>query len=141
MNLSRWTKPASRTASRPTQLSSTLQAEALEAREVPAFLVTGAVVGSGGVVQVYDAATRQLTAGFAPYGAGFTGGVNVAVGDINGDGTADIITATATGAAHVKVFSGTDFQEIRSFIAYTGFTGGVNVAVGDVNGDGTADIV
>jgi streptogramin lyase len=75
-----------------------------------------------------------------PY-AGFVGTVSVAVGDVDGDGFADVVTGTATGASHVKAFSGRDGTEIRSFLAFPGFLGGVNVAAGDVNGDGAADIV
>ena len=40
-------------------------------------------------------------------GGGFGGGVYVAAGDVNGDGTPDIITGAATVSGHVKVFDGT----------------------------------
>lgn len=41
------------------------------------------------------------------YETNFTGGVNVAAGDVNGDGTDDLITAADTsGGPHVRVFSG-----------------------------------
>jgi hypothetical protein len=80
---------------------------------------------------------------FFAYDPGFTGGVSVAVGDVNGDGHADIITgAGAGGGPHVKVFSGANGAVLQSFFAYDpNFRGGVNVAAGDVNGDGKADIV
>ena len=84
-----------------------------------------------------------LLASFFAYDRSFTGGVNVAAGDVDGDGVADIITAAgAGGGSHVKVFSGAGGPIIRSFFAYgPTFTGGVNIAAGDVNGDGLADIV
>ncbi|MCA9070201.1 MAG: VCBS repeat-containing protein, partial [Planctomycetaceae bacterium] len=74
---------------------------------------------------------------------GFTGGVSVATGDVNGDGVLDVIAAAgAGGGPHVKVFSGTDGSEIRSFFPFPmGFTGGVFVAVADLNNDGLADII
>jgi hypothetical protein len=77
------------------------------------------------------------------YDVGFTGGVYVAVADVNHDGFADIITgAGAGGGPNVKVFSGKDGSLLTSFFAYTtSFTGGVRVAGGDVNGDGFADII
>lgn len=86
--------------------------------------------------------SARLERAFAPYGLEFKGGVSVALGDLNGDGTPDVITGAATGAAHVKVFDGATGATNASFLAFgAAFAGGVRVAVGDVNGDGTADIV
>jgi hypothetical protein len=70
----------------------------------------------------------------------------VAVGDLDGDGRAEIITGVAPGGGpHVKVFAidpaGTPI-EVRSFFAYAPtFSGGITVAAGDVDGDGRADII
>jgi hypothetical protein len=82
------------------------------------------------------------TGSFFPY-SGFTGGVRVAVGDVNGDDLADVITGAGAGAVggHVKVFDGATNAELRSFLAYPSFTGGVSVAAGDINGDDRADVI
>jgi Ca2+-binding RTX toxin-like protein len=98
--------------------------------------------GAGPHVKVFDGATQAEKQAFDPY-PGFTGGVRVAVGDVNNDGVADIITgAGAGGGPHVKVFDGRTGVEMRSFFAYPpSFAGGVYVAAGDVNGDGFADII
>jgi hypothetical protein len=66
---------------------------------------------------------------------GFRGGINVAVGDVLGDGEMEIIAAVAgNGPPNVKVFSNTG-QLLSSFMAFDGaFLGGVNVAVGNVLG-------
>lgn len=77
---------------------------------------------------------------FFAYGAGFSGGVSVAGGDVDADGYADIITGAGPGGGpHVKVFSGKTGGEIRSFYAFDStFRGGVNVATGNVSREITA---
>jgi streptogramin lyase len=109
---------------------------------VPDF-VTAPGAGGGPDIRVFDGTTGQLVREFMAYDPAFSGGVWVAVGDVNGDGFADIITgADAGGGPHVKVFSGKDGSLLASFMAYpVAFSGGVRVAAGDVNGDGFADII
>jgi hypothetical protein len=104
------------------------------------------ITGTGGTtpphVKRFAGASGTETASFLPYGGGFTDGVRVASGDVNADGTADIITGVGEGAAsHVKAFSGVDQSELRSFFAYgPSFMGGVYVATGDIDGDGYSDL-
>jgi subtilisin-like proprotein convertase family protein len=106
-------------------------------------IVTAPGPGGGPDIRVFDGATGQKIDEFMAYSPFFTGGVFVAVADVNGDGFADIITAAgAGGGPEVKVFSGKDGHIIWDFMAYSPFfNGGVSVAAGDVNGDGFADIV
>jgi uncharacterized protein YkwD len=106
-------------------------------------VVVSAGAGGGPEVAVIDGKTGVMTRSFFAYAQSWTGGVNIAVGDVNGDGKADIIVgAGAGGGPHVQVFSGADNHIIYSFYAYeSSYHGGVNVAAGDVNGDGRADIV
>jgi hypothetical protein len=108
-----------------------------------ADIVTGVDEGAAPHVKVFSGATGTEIRSFFAYPVGFTGGVRVATGDINGDGLVDIITGTGPGSGpHVKVFDGRTGAELKSFFAYpAGFTGGVYVAAGDVNGDGVADII
>jgi len=108
-------------------------------------IVTASGPGVPGAVRVFgitvEGGIAQLNLIF-PYGPRWLGGISVAVGDVNGDGRADIITgAGAGGGPHVRVFE-PDGAGLASFFAYSpSFRGGVEVAAGDVNGDGRADIV
>src|SRR4029077_17636321 len=106
-----------------------------------ADIITGTGAGAtGGHVKGFDGFTNAEIRSFFAF-PGFAGGVCVAGGDVNGDGSADIIVGTDVGSSQVKVFDGVTNGEIRSFLAYPGFTGGVRVGSGDINGDGAADII
>jgi hypothetical protein len=104
-----------------------------------------AAPGRGGppIVIALDGNTGTLVRAFFAYPPGFADGVNVAVGDVNGDGFDDIIVAPELrGATFVRVFSGQDSSLLTQFVAYTPlFNGGVRVAAADFNLDGRAEIV
>lgn len=110
-------------------------------------IITSPGFGGGPHVRVFDGKTGEPLPGtigsFMAYDLSFTGGVFVASADFDGDGYDDVVTgADSGGGPHVKVFSGFNGDEIRSFFAYNPvFTGGVRVAAGDLNGDLVPDIV
>jgi hypothetical protein len=106
-------------------------------------IVTAPGAGGAPLVKVFDGETGRLVSSFMAFSSSFTGGVRVAVGDVNGDGIPDIIVgAGAGGGPQIHVYDGTDRHLLFSFLAYrSSFNGGVFVAAGDVNGDGTADII
>ncbi len=108
-----------------------------------ADVVTAPGIGIPGLVKVFDGTTGLQISQFQPYEDAFTGGVYVALGDIDGDGKDDIVTGTGFGGGpRVQVFRGGSFDSIVNFFPYEdSFRGGVLVAAGDVNGDGRADIV
>ncbi len=83
-----------------------------------------------------------MLASFLAYDASFLGGVNVAPGDVNGDGRDDIIVGPqANGPAHIRAFTA-DGQLLVSFYAFApSFVSGAKVASADVNHDGRAEIV
>jgi hypothetical protein len=123
-------------------------------------IVTGTGPGGPPVVYVFSGAIStvapngrlypNLLASFMAYDARFRGGVSVAVADVTGDGTKDIITGAGPGGGpHVRVFQAASstigplsISEYASFYAYNpAFLGGVRVAAGDLDGNGVAEIL
>ncbi len=96
-------------------------------------------------VSVYDGATGTLLKSLTPFESSFTGGLFVAVADLNNDGFADlVISPDQGGGPRVQILSGKTFAPlIPDFfgIADTSFRGGARPAFADVNGDGTPDLI
>jgi hypothetical protein len=110
-------------------------------------------LGETPLVKVYNALTGVLITQFMAQSTSYTSGIMLAVGDVNGDGRPDIITAPSQGAANVNVYinngSSTNAftnwsastPTIKAFSNLTNYIGGVGgLAVGGVNG-GTGDIL
>ncbi|MEY2468800.1 MAG: hypothetical protein QOF21_1498 [Actinomycetota bacterium] len=99
-----------------------------------AEIITGAGPGGGPHVKVFRGDGAAL-GGFFAYGPNFTGGVNVAGGNLVGDAKAEIVTGAGTGGGpHVRVLSADGSAVGGSFYAYDpNFAGGVAVAVGNAN--------
>src|SRR4029453_15207956 len=77
-------------------------------RAATILVATGPGPGHLPIVTVtVNSGANNDTISFMAYPSSFMGGVRVAVGDVNGDGVADIITAPGAGSTpHVKVFDG-----------------------------------
>ncbi len=103
----------------------------------------GADQGSAPAVAVFDATTKSSLFTFNAFDGNFKGGVRVATGDFNRDGTDDIVCAAGPGAGpHVKIFDGRNGSQIASFFAFdAGFKGGLEVATGDLDGDDIDDLI
>lgn len=95
-------------------------------------IITGAGPGGGPHVRLFDVfnnsedhtdtTVRSTGVSFFAYGAGFTGGVRVAGGDVDKDGCDEIVTGAGPGGGpHVRVFD----VNLRSTATPT-FTGGVS---------------
>ena len=99
----------------------------------PRLDIVAAQASGGGAVTVFDGVTYAPLLSVRPFGAGFTGGVNVATGDFDGDGLADLIVGEASGpnVALVNGRTGVAFAAAAPF-----GVPGVFVAAGDVNNDG-----
>ncbi len=77
------------------------------------------------------AAKVDYTTGTQPYG--------VAIGDLNGDGKADLAVANSNSTS-VSVFINTGTGTYRAKVDYTTGTNPYGVAINDLNGDGKADL-
>ena len=108
-----------------------------------ADIITGAGLGGGPHVKVFNGINFQEIRSFFAYESSFTGGVSVGSADINGDNIQDIVTGAGIGGGPlVKVFDGATSSVISQWFAYsTQFTGGVFVAMGDIGNDGNFEVV
>lgn len=104
-------------------------------------IIVGAGAGGGPNVRTFHGSTNALMSSFFAFDPGFTGGVFVASGDVDGDGITEVIVgAGAGGGPEVGIFQGD--TRIGTFNAYdTGFTGGVRVGVVSAPNTGITNIV
>lgn len=91
--------------------------------------VVGAGATGGSQVQIFDQ-SLALQSQFFAYISQMKDGVNVAAGDLDGDGVAEIVVGPQAGTLpKIKVFN-REGQKLREFLAFeANFAGGVEVAV------------
>lgn len=109
-----------------------------------ADIAVGTGVGSKPTVVILN--TNGTTKGkIIPYPTSAAGGVSVAMADVNGDGTDELITVLGQGSAQIKVYKYQSdkkkFQVIAQGFAYAQKSNnGFNLAAGDTDLDGRAEI-
>ena len=105
-------------------------------------VVTGAGTGGGSHVRVFDGRNLALLANFFAFEPTLRDGIYVATGDLNGNGTSDVIVGAGNGGGPaVAVFTGTGAEKFRFFAFESTARGGITVAAGDLDGNGKAEIV
>lgn len=89
--------------------------------------------GRESLIKVFDH-RASLRKQFLAYGRNWRGGVNLAAGDLNNDGIAEIAVGAQPGAApHVRSFDGQGTL-LESFYAWEeGWNGGVNIGIIKIN--------
>ncbi|MFH1111914.1 MAG: S8 family serine peptidase [Patescibacteria group bacterium] len=92
-------------------------------------------------VQIFDFSGEQISS-FLAYHPRFQGGINIAVGDVDGNGQMDIVTAPrAGGGPHVRIFNQRG-ELISQFMAFPeAFRGGIAVALADIDSDQSDEII
>src|SRR4051794_743867 len=86
--------------------------EALEDRRLPATLIAAGIDRGPSLVKAYNTQQQEVASFFA-FDPRVASGVRVAVGDVNGDGTLDIIATPARGTPLVKVIDGTKLNQVQ----------------------------
>lgn len=109
-------------------------------------IVTAPQKGGRSHIRIFDNLGRpKFTPGFYAYpDENMTCGVDVAVGDLNGDGKAEIVTIPGEGcSAQVRIFNyiGEPVFTPGFYAYHPDAKYGFRVAVGDLNDDGKAEIV
>jgi len=104
-------------------------------------IITGPGPGGGPHIKVFSK-DGDLISEFMAYDDKFRGGINVVLGDLDGDNIDEIVTGPMFGGGpHVKVFS-KDGELLNEFMAYNeNFMGGISVSLGDLDGDGKNEII
>ena len=104
-------------------------------------IVTGPGKGGEPLIKIFTLIGKLKNSFFA-YDKNFKGGVNLATGDFNGDGRAEIVTGPGQGGGpQIRIF---DYQGnvLKNFFAYElSYHGGVRVSVSDLNEDGNLEIL
>lgn len=107
-------------------------------------IITGPGQGTGPSVRIYNASgTMVFGKSFNAFTESFRGGVNVACGDVDGDGTVDIVAGIGSGSSpKVKIFSADGADRHLDIVPYAQRDrGGVAVAVGNVDGGKSSEII
>ena len=93
-------------------------------------IVTGAAWNGGPHIRVFDNMGNVKFGGFFAFDQAFRGGVNVACGDVTGDGVGDIVVGAGLGGGpDVKVFSMTGTLLAEKFVDSATKNTGASVAV------------
>lgn len=91
---------------------------------------------TAGAVRVFSGEDGSLLVGLRPFGNSYTSGLNVAAGDLDGDGVVEIVVGSGVSSG-VRVYHGGKFSLGAAFRAFAGNEArGVNVSVANVAGVG-----
>lgn len=106
------------------------------------WIVVGTAPGTLPVFRIVDPKTLKVKREVLAFARSDRHGVNVAIGDLNGDHQPDIIAASGAGTSpKIKVFT-VNGTLVTTFSPYpTSSKSGVAVALGDINADGKDELL
>jgi hypothetical protein len=99
-------------------------------------VVCATAAGTFARVRAFSGKDGSVLANRVPFGIGYTGGLCVAVGDLDDDGVAEVVVGKTAGRSGVRVYHGGDFSLVSAFRAFPRMSGGVSVAVANVAAHG-----
>ncbi len=106
-------------------------------------IITAPRAGGGPQVRIFEKDGTPRGIDLWPFDLDFRGGIDVAAGDIDGDGKDEIAVIQASqGQALVKVYRYNVAREIvGEWNAFGDFEGGGSIAMGDIDADGRAEVI
>ncbi len=105
-------------------------------------IITGAGPGGGPHVRVFEADGTAKSIWFMAFHPDYRGGIDVAAGDVDGDGRDEIGVCQKTQQAWCKVYKyNTSHTLLGEWKAYGDFEVGASLDMGDIDSDGKAEIV
>ncbi|MFA5069816.1 MAG: FG-GAP-like repeat-containing protein [Patescibacteria group bacterium] len=104
-------------------------------------IITATRQGAAPHVRIFSG-TGGLVSQFFAFPTGFRGGVNIALGDYNGDGSQDLaLTPAGNGGPQYRVVNYEGTTLLSGFAYNTAWRMGLKAGIGDVDGDNQAEVV
>ena len=102
-------------------------------------IVTAPGAGTAGIVKVFDGTNQQLIRQVAPFGTRYRRGLQVAAGDVDADGKAELIVGAGRWIRVLRADGSVLFQTTSRGLPLSG-PDAVRLVAADIDADGRADL-
>lgn len=103
-------------------------------------IIVGAGPGGSAHLRIFNTQGKLLNPGFFAFALSYRGGVNLASGDINGDGQVEILVSKQRGDSEVRIFNSAG-KLLNNWLSFKNTAQGVNIGTWDVDGDSVYEII